>query len=64
MYNDGQFSIPGFLSVYTSSAAFKYANGNRYEGVGFPPDVPVTFNLDNLSLKKDAALESALTLLK
>ncbi|MFL5746302.1 MAG: S41 family peptidase [Niastella sp.] len=64
VYNDGQFSIPGFLSVYTSSAAFKYANGNRYEGVGFPPDVPVAFNLDKLSLRKDAALESALTLLK
>src|SRR5262249_34291163 len=40
LYNAGPFTVPGFLSVVTSSAEFKYIDGNRYEGKGFPPDYP------------------------
>ncbi len=64
LYNDGQFDVPGFLSVYTSSAAFKYIDGNSYEGKGFPPDIYVPFNLTNLFAGKDAQLEKAINLVK
>lgn len=45
-YNGGQFTIGvpywgpnGYLFTYTSSAMFRYINGDVYEGVGVPPDI-------------------------
>jgi C-terminal processing protease CtpA/Prc len=60
VYNDGQFDVGSFLSVYTSSAGFKYADGRRYEGKGFPPDVAVPFDPAALSAGHDPCLEKAL----
>ena len=62
VYNDGSFIVPNFLSVFTSSAAFKYINGKRYEGIGFPPDINVPFNLNALWAGDDPALDSAISL--
>ena len=63
LYNSGQFSVPSFLSVYTSSAAFKNADGNSYEGVGFPPDIAVSFNLASLFAGDDLQLDKAISLI-
>jgi carboxyl-terminal processing protease len=64
VYDDGQFTVPDFLSVYTSSAAFRYINGKIYEGKGFPPDIPIPFNLSALNSGKDVQLEAAINLIK
>jgi carboxyl-terminal processing protease len=63
VYNDGPFSVPGFLSVTTSSAEFKYINGTVYEGKGFPPDINVPFNLPAINFGKDLQLEKAISLI-
>jgi carboxyl-terminal processing protease len=63
LYNDGQFNVPDFLSVYTSSAEFKYINGQIYEGKGFPPDVAVPFNLSLLQAGDDPILDKAISLI-
>ena len=64
VYNDGQFTVTNFLSVYTSSAAFKYIDGKIYEGKGFPPDIPVAFNTTALIGGTDPCLERAISLIK
>ncbi len=64
VYDDGQFDVPGFLSVYTSSAAFKYIDGKRYEGIGFPPGVAVPFNLTDLFAGDDQQLDKAIAMIK
>jgi len=64
VYNAGQFTVPGFLSLYTSSAEFKYLDGHVYEGKGFPPDVMVPFDLAALTAGKDPALEKAISIMK
>ena len=63
VYNDGPFTIPGFLSVTTSSAEFKFINDIVYEGRGFPPDVVVPFDLSAWNTGKDVQLEKAIALL-
>jgi carboxyl-terminal processing protease len=63
LYNDGQFTVPGFLSVYTSSSEFKYINGEMYEGKGFPPDVAVPFDLNLLNSGLDPQLDKAISLI-
>jgi C-terminal processing protease CtpA/Prc len=60
VYNDGQFSIPGFLKIYTSSAEFKYIDNKSYENRGFPPDIQVLTNQQSLKEKKDLQLERAI----
>ncbi len=64
IYNDGQFIVPNFLSVYTSSAAFKYIDNKSYENIGFPPDITVPFNLISLQNGRDLQLEKAISLVK
>lgn len=64
VYNDGQFNVPNFLSVYTSSAAFKYLDGKIYENKGFPPDIPISFNLTALHSGDDPQLDKAISLIK
>jgi hypothetical protein len=63
LYNDGPFTVPGFLSVNTSSAEFKYINDSIYEGRGFPPDISVPFNLAAINAGKDLPLEKTISLI-
>jgi carboxyl-terminal processing protease len=60
VFNSGQFSIPGFLTVYTSSAKFKYIDGKVYETIGFVPDIPIPFNERVLNAGRDPQLEKAI----
>ena len=62
--NGGQFSAANFLSVYTSSAMFRYKDGKIYEGEGFPPDYSVPFNLQDFQNTGDLQLEKALSLMQ
>lgn len=62
LYDDGQFTIPGFMFTYTSSVAFKYIDGNIYEGKGFPPDIDVPYNPAAVLLKDDPQLDTAVSL--
>jgi hypothetical protein len=64
VYNAGSFTIKGFLSVQTSSCRFIYLDGKSYENIGFPPDVPVSFDRDALNTGKDKQLEAAISLIK
>jgi carboxyl-terminal processing protease len=64
VFNAGQFIIPEFLSVQTSSVKFKYLNNKSYEGVGFPPDFLIPFSLQSLNQNRDLQLEKAITLIK
>lgn len=64
VYNDGQFSVPNFLSVFTSSAEFKYIDGKIYEGTGFTPDISIPFNLAAAMSGKDQQLEAAVNLIR
>lgn len=63
VFNAGEFSIPGFLSVQTSSVKFKYLDGKSYEGVGFPPNYFIPFSLQSLNQHKDPQLEKAINLI-
>lgn len=64
IYNDGQFKVGNFLSVFTSSAQFKYIDNKIYEGKGFPPDINVPFNLSALQNGKDSVLEKAVSIIQ
>lgn len=60
-FNGGQFTAANFLFAYTSSSAFRYLDGNIYEGIGYPPDEVVPYNPGMLQQGRDAALEAAVT---
>jgi len=62
LFDDGQFTIPGFLFTYTSSAEFKYIDGTIYEGKGFSPDINVPFNHAAVLGNDDPQLDSAINL--
>jgi hypothetical protein len=73
-YDDGQFYIGvdlgvnsnnfySFGFVYTSSVEFQYLDGHIYEGKGFPPDHPVPYNPQALSLGDDPQLDTAISLI-
>ena len=62
VYNAGSFSVGNFLSVQTSSAAFKYMDHKSYEGRGFPPDIYIPFNIDSINGGIDQALNRAIQL--
>lgn len=62
VYNAGSFSVGNFLSVQTSSAAFKYIDNKSYEGKGFSPDILIPFNEDSVRFGIDAALNQAIRL--
>ncbi len=63
-FNGGQFTAANFLFAYTSSAAFKYIDGNIYEGKGFPPEYAVPFKLNEFQQQGDLQLEKAFTLMQ
>ena len=62
LYDDGPFQVSDFLSVTTSSVEFKYIDGKIYEGLGFPPDYPVAFNIEAIDSGDDPQLDKALSL--
>jgi C-terminal processing protease CtpA/Prc len=62
LYDDGPFEVPGFLSVTTSSVEFKYIDGKIYEGIGFPPDYPVAFDIHALDSGDDPQMDKVLSL--
>ncbi len=62
--NGGQFTAANFLFAYTSSSMFKYIDGKIYEGIGFPPDYPVPFDLNAFQTYGDTQLEKALSLMQ
>ena len=62
--NGGQFTAANFLFAYTSSSMFKYIDGKIYEGIGFPPDYPVPFDLNSFQTYGDTQLEKALSLMQ
>lgn len=64
LYNSGQFSIGGFLTVYMSSAKFKYVDNRIFESIGFTPDIFVPFQLQSLNSGTDLQLERAVQFLK
>ena len=64
LYNDGPFDLPGFLSVVSSSAEFKYVDGKIYEGKGFPPDYNIPFNAAAVSSGDDPQMNKALSLIE
>ncbi|HTI88980.1 MAG TPA: S41 family peptidase [Puia sp.] len=64
IYNDGAFDVQGFMSVETSSTAFKYLDGKMYEGKGFSPDYPVAFSSAALAAGDDPQLDKALSLVQ
>ncbi len=64
LYNDGPFVVPGFLSVVTSSAEFKYIDGKSYEGKGFPPDIRIHVDPSILNAGRDQILETAIHLIE
>ncbi len=63
IYNDGPFNIPGVMTAYTSSAAFKYIDGEIYEGTGFPPDVSVSVNQVELNAGQDNILNKSVEII-
>lgn len=63
LFQAGTFKVPGYLTVYTSSAAFKYIDGRIYEGVGFPPDVSIPFSSEKITDNIDIQLEYAISVL-
>ncbi|RKE56597.1 S41 family peptidase [Sphingobacterium detergens] len=63
LFQAGTFRVPGYLTVYTSSAAFKYFDGRIYEGIGFPPDVLIPFNSKKIADGIDTQLEYAISVL-
>lgn len=60
VYNDGQFTIPGFLNVKISSAAFKSNTNEVFELKGIKPDIFVGFEKQQLALGNDPMLETAI----
>ncbi|WP_411971663.1 S41 family peptidase [Sphingobacterium sp. Lzh-3] len=63
LFQAGTFKVPGYLTVYTSSAAFKYIDGRIFEGVGFPPDVSIPFSSEKITDNIDIQLEYAISVL-
>lgn len=64
IFNGGPFQVGNILSIRTSSAEFKYIDGKMYEGMGFPPDIVVPFDIQLVSKEVDLQLEKAISLLK
>jgi hypothetical protein len=64
VYNDGQFIVNGFMSVYTSSCKFKYLDGKIHEGIGYTPDISIPYNQAAINAGNDTQLEKAISLIQ
>lgn len=57
----GQFILPNGWEVTTGVEVFRHADGNVYEGIGFPPDAVVPFDVNLFKTTgRDNQLEQAL----
>ena len=58
----GNYSIVFGVEIPKSpfQAIFKYIDGKRYEGIGFPPDVNVPFSAAAIAVGDDPQLDSAI----
>jgi hypothetical protein len=60
----GGFVLPNNWIVRTAVEVHRFANGNLYEGIGFPPDVAVPFDINLFKTTgRDNQLERALQIL-
>jgi carboxyl-terminal processing protease len=56
------FTLPNGWSLGLSNQTYIAADGNLYEGVGIPPDVPARFDGASLSAGQDSVLAAAISL--
>ncbi len=60
----GAFNLPNGWNVSTAVEVYRFADGNLYEGIGFPPDVAVPFDVNLFKTTgRDNQLERALQIL-
>lgn len=59
-YGYGSFEIKNFLKAEMASGQFKYVDDVCYEGIGYPPDIEVKFNLSDYQSGIDTQLDSAI----
>jgi C-terminal processing protease CtpA/Prc len=64
VYNDGSFNVSPYITVETSSSEFKYIDGKIYEGKGFAPDFPVSFDRAAINSGIDSQMNKAIMLAK
>jgi len=64
VYNAGSFNVSPYIAVETSSSEFKYIDGKIYEGKGFAPDFPVSFNRAAINSGIDSQMNKAIMLAK
>lgn len=64
IYNSGSFQVDSFLSVNMSSCQFYYVENESYEGIGFPPDIYIPFDIGELRKGNDPVLERAIKFLE
>jgi hypothetical protein len=57
--NGGSFKIMG-IAVNCPPVVFRLLDGNRYEGIGLPPDIPVKNDMAAIENKQDLQLEAAI----
>jgi C-terminal processing protease CtpA/Prc len=62
--NPARFRLPGNRSARFSTADFRRNDGTPIEGVGFVPDVEVTWTVQDLRQERDPDLEAAEGLLQ
>jgi C-terminal processing protease CtpA/Prc len=56
------FTLPNGWGLGLSNQTYIAADGNLYEAIGIPPDVPVTFDGAGLAAGNDAILDAAIAL--
>lgn len=62
--NSGQFTFEnGKTTVAFGSSAFRFKDGNRYEGIGVPPNVAAPYDKAAIQAGRDPQLEKALELI-
>lgn len=62
VYNAGQFEIYNFFTVTTASCKFKYLDNKIYEGIGFPPDIAISYDENSIINGRDVQLEKAISI--
>ncbi|MBB6130749.1 S41 family peptidase [Mucilaginibacter lappiensis] len=60
--NDGSFNVGDFANIQMASALFKFKDNQVYEGVGFPPDIQVSYNESQVGIYVDKQFEKAISL--
>lgn len=63
MTNAGTFYTDA-INVYISATVTRYKDGKIYERVGFPPDITIKTDLEEIAAGNDAALEKAIAVIR